>query len=182
MNEQQYVDSIIRDLDNAEDRLFQITHAELVERAYRWLLKSGCGIAFRELVAATQSGEIPDVIGFGNWKSVVIECKASRSDFLADKKKHFRQNPANGMGRFRLYCCGWGLIKPNELPDKWGLLWVGQKGTRAVINPIGKREHCFEEFDIQSEQAMMYSALRRIHLRKGLDVIYEPFTPKGDNA
>jgi hypothetical protein len=66
--------------------LIKFTHKELVEIAYKWILKNGSvGVAVKELYSL--ASEIPDVIGFGGWESVVIECKASRSDFLADKKK-----------------------------------------------------------------------------------------------
>lgn len=70
-----------------------MTHSELIEIGYRWLLKhTSCGVAFKELRAICPNGEIPDVIGFGGFgHSVLIEVKISRADFLADKKKIFRQ-------------------------------------------------------------------------------------------
>ena len=86
------------------------THSELVEIAYKWVLKNAhCGVAFKELV--TTAMETPDVIGFGGHRySVLIECKASRADFLKDKKKPFRANPEIGMGKLRYYCCPKGLF------------------------------------------------------------------------
>src|ERR1700743_1391059 len=106
-----------------------LTHSELVQIAYRWVLKNGsCGVAFKELVTLG-SNEIPDVIGFGAWEhSVLIECKVSRSDFLADKHKSFRKEPHLGMGNQRFYCCPTGLIKVEELPEGWGLIYVNEKG------------------------------------------------------
>jgi hypothetical protein len=61
-----------------------MTHKEIVDKAYTWVLKnSSCGIAFKEFYSAACNGEYPDVIGFGAWgHSIVIECKVSRSDFL----------------------------------------------------------------------------------------------------
>lgn len=105
-----------------------MTHKQLVEIAYRWVLKNGSvGIAFKELKSL--SNEIPDVIGFGGWHSILIECKVSRSDFLSDKKKPHR---AKGMGDWRFYCCPKGLIKVSELPEKWGLIYVDEKRKARI--------------------------------------------------
>ena len=69
------------------------------------------------------SGETPDVIGWkGRCRSVLIECKVSRADFLADREKPFRKDPSLGMGCERFYLTPAGLIRPAELPGKWGLL------------------------------------------------------------
>ena len=69
-----------------------MTHDQLVARAKHWLLNTyGCGFAFAELTACTNSGEIPDAIGFKYGHSILVECKTSRSDFLSDKKKTFRK-------------------------------------------------------------------------------------------
>ena len=62
------------------------THAELVKRAEHWLMKTvGCSFCLTELT--TSAGEIPDAIGWKNGRSILIECKATRADFLSDKKK-----------------------------------------------------------------------------------------------
>lgn len=146
-----------------------LTHKKLVEVAYRWALKRGsCGIAFKELV--TTSGEIPDVIGFGACgHSVLIECKVSRADFFKDKHKPFRIT-GRGMGKYRLFCAPEGLIKVNELPEKWGLLEVRDDGKAvAVINSPRLHENGFHthshEVNEASERAIMYSALRRLFIR-----------------
>ena len=148
------------------------THDDMVKAAYYWITNAGkCTFALKEFHASTS--EIPDVIGFfGGSGSVLIECKASRSDFLADKNKPFRMNPSQGMGRSRFYCCPTGMIKKEELPKKWGLIYVGKTGhTRAVVNPLKykySREWVFTDRDIQSEMCMMYTALR--YIDKGVDL------------
>ncbi len=154
-------------------------HKELVEIAYNWVLKStSCGVAFKELNTLCSNGEIPDVIGFAGWgHSVVVECKTSRSDFLADKKKLFRQNPNLGMGSQRFYMCPTGIITINDLPNGWGLIYVNDKGKTRVIysnykGNIEERALVFEK-NIKAEHELMYSALRRLHLRKRIDEIYE---------
>ena len=74
-----------------------MTHAQLVEHAVAWLRAYRCGVVLSE--QACISGEMPDAIG---WKrachSVLVECKISRSDFLADRDKPFRQESDLGLG------------------------------------------------------------------------------------
>jgi hypothetical protein len=111
-------------------------HQNLCELASAWLRKPnsrgghGCHVAFTEARAGQYSGEVPDAIGFraAGWLdgSVLIECKVSRADFLADAKKPHRQD-GNGMGRWRYFMCPEGLIRPSELPARWGLLYVDAK-------------------------------------------------------
>ena len=74
-------------------------HAQLVARAADWLRRRyGCGIVLSEQYCAT--GEIPDVIGWkASCQSVLVECKASRGDFLADASKAFRVEPEAGVGQ-----------------------------------------------------------------------------------
>ena len=63
-----------------------MTHETLVQKAVAWLRGYGCGVVLSE--QSCTSGETPDAIG---WKrachSVVVECKASRADFLVDREK-----------------------------------------------------------------------------------------------
>lgn len=95
-----------------------MTHTDLVNIAYKWILNVGrCGVAFKGFHSLASNGEYPDVIGFNSWGfSILIECKTSRQDFLSDNKKKFRVNPDLGMGSERFYCCPTGLIKVSELP------------------------------------------------------------------
>lgn len=158
----------------------QSMHRALVEAAYRWVLKSGgCGVAFKELNTAACNREYPDVIGFAAWGySVVVEVKTSRSDFHADRKKEFRKNPANGMGSHRFYCCPTGLLKESDLPEGWGLIYVNPKGRATCVKKsykgnMGRYKDTFDK-NIVAEHGLMYSALRRLHLRGLIDEIYTP--------
>lgn len=158
--------------------LFKLTHKELVNTAFRWCSKNAsCGVVFKELYSI--SGEIPDVIGFGGWgHSVLIECKTSRSDFFAEFKKPHRIN-GGGMGRYRFFCVPSGLISKEDLPEKWGLIYVDEhlKAT-AVFNPMRqpydeKQSFVFNDYNKDSERHIMYSALRRLHLRGLTKEIYK---------
>lgn len=170
-------------------RLFSYSHKELVEVAYKWILKRGsCGIAFKELKTATE--EIPDVIGFGSGFSVVVECKTSRADFMADKKKPHRQK---GMGTFRYFCCPTGLINKEELPEKWGLIYVQDDGIcKVIVNPKRDRrkpdnlvyENSNEYYcafypnafkrDLDAENKLLYSVIRRLFIKGFVKHIYKP--------
>jgi hypothetical protein len=156
-----------------------MTHADLVTAAYRWVLKNTkCRIAFREYKAGTLNKEEPDVIGFGHHGfSVVIECKASRADFLADKAKQFRADPDKGMGLQRYYCCPSGLLNKIEMPRLWGLIYVDDNHRAFVAHdPYETEDGIVRQFvrDQVSEAQIMFSALRRLHLRGRLEEIYEP--------
>ncbi len=152
------------------------THADLVKVAERWLYKTmGCGVVFTELV--TMANEIPDAFGLRSDYTILVECKTSRSDYLADHKKWFRQIPENGMGDYRFYLCPEGLISPNELPSKWGLLYWDGKKVKKIKAPKGNISSNWSEFKFdkchKQEHRILYSALRRIHLRGYLGSIYE---------
>lgn len=83
--------------------------------------------------------ENPDVIGWNRYSwgskkshpfpgSIVFECKVSHADFLADMEKAARQDNFSGMGDLRYYVCPPGIIKPEEVPGRWGLIYATPKG------------------------------------------------------
>lgn len=143
-------------------------HSELVRRAERWLrLSCGCGAVLSELSAYTPTGEIPDAIGWRSNYSVLVECKATRRDFLVDRKKLFRRHPKMGVGDFRFYLCPPKLIAPEELPEGWGLLYAHKHSVRMVHGPQGNiwtseenQEFSFER-QANAEIALLASAVRR---------------------
>ena len=99
--------------------------------------------------------EIPDVFGWNYWATVLIEVKVSRSDFLADAKKSFRQQPEEGVGAFRYYCSPEGLITEVDLPDKWGLLWE-KDGVITVVKDAERQQQ-----NAQGEITILASIMRR---------------------
>lgn len=137
----------------------QWTHSLLCDKAVSWLKKPhskgghGCCIALSEIKTGID-GEIPDAIGIRatGWLdgSVLVEVKNSRSDFLADKAKPHRNGEVLGVGKWRYYLCPENLIHPNELPDKWGLIYVNNRGgTRTIVGPF---ETC--EYDKADEKTL----------------------------
>ncbi|WP_445621300.1 hypothetical protein ACUN8C_05700 [Kushneria sp. Sum13] len=161
-----------------------MTHAELCIRADKWLRNAiGCGVTFNDrFQAATHNGEQPDAIGWRDGLSFLVEVKVSRADFLADRKKRFRADPALGMGDWRFYMCPPGMIKPEELPAGWGLLYCHARKVEKV-HGIPMNTHYWSGRPFEGaktpELQLMYSALRRLKLRGRFDEIYEPIPAIG---
>src|SRR5665811_2629575 len=113
----------------------EVRHAQRVARATEWLRRNyKCGIILAEQYCAT--GEVPDVIAWkGFCKSVLVECKVSRADFLADANKPFRQKSEEGLGSQRFYMAPACMIRADELPKHWGLLELTGREVRITVKP-----------------------------------------------
>jgi len=149
-----------------------MTHADLVKIAGRWLRNTaGCSVVLEELCAATGNGENPDAIGWYCARTLLVECKVSRSDFLADRKKRFRAKPELGLGSYRYFMAPKGLLRVDELPERWGLLEVagGRVHVAAGYRPksYGYDEWAFPERYTIGEFQMLLSAMQRIKVRVG---------------
>lgn len=138
-----------------------MTHAKLVAMAVRWLRLYRCGVVLSE--QACVSGEMPDAIG---WKkachSVLVESKVSRSDFLADRDKPFRQKPEMGVGCERYYLAPRGLIRSDELPAGWGLLEVS---GREIEKVKASAKNLRSAAGFQNEMNLLLASLRRVEVR-----------------
>lgn len=139
------------------------THGELVSIAVRWLRNSRkCVAAFGEIV--TDSQVTPDAIGFlraphgrPGW-SVYVECKTSRSDFRADKKKPIHTRPESCPGQERWYLTAPGLVRVNEVPPGWGLAEAGHNRVR-LLQDAARGE--FSASRASEDMGILLSALRR---------------------
>jgi hypothetical protein len=138
-----------------------MTHSQLVERAVRWLRSYRCGVVLSE--QACVSGEMPDAIG---WKranhSVLVECKMTRADFIADRGKPFRQKPEQGVGSERFYLTLPALIKLEELPTGWGLL-ESRRGRVEVVQASAKNLRTAA--GLRYEMNLLLASLRRVEVR-----------------
>lgn len=139
-----------------------MTHVELVDRAAKWLRNScNCKVVAAELVTYTMSGETPDTIGWEGARSIIVECKTSRSDFFADRKRPARIG-YRAMGEWRIYLTPPGLLSPSEIPDGWGLYEVHEKSIRFAGGIKYDRRHPpFLNPDRESEIVMLLSIIRR---------------------
>ena len=146
----------------------KITHAELVAYGRRWLYRHNCGY-----VAVEECGmslEFPDLLGFRSNFTIMIEAKRSRRDYRKDMSKFFRAEPEHGVGNYRYYLCPDGLIKPEEIPSNWGLIYLKGKRLYVIKGPQDFNEPClgfWQKSNIVAENEIMYSVLRKSH-RRGL--------------
>lgn len=151
------------------------THDQLVIRAMKWLRKpssgknicyrGACGVVVPELNSFAQ--EQPDVIGWLNGGvSHMIECKTTRSDFLAESRKAHRKNSS---GTYRWYLSPPNIITEQDVPEHWGLLHCYPKKITVVVDaPINP------DRNVYAELAMMYSLLRRVEIRGNLRECFAP--------
>ena len=140
-----------------------MTHQQLVHMAEQWLRRCyRCGIVLSEQSCA--SGETPDVIGWkDSCRSVLIECKISRSDFLSDREKPFRQKPETGMGCERFYLVPQGMITKDDLPRAWGLLEYKRREITLTAKP--GRQSQRTETGLMWEMNLLLASLRRVEVR-----------------
>jgi hypothetical protein len=118
--------------------------------------------------------ERPDAIGWtAPAHTIVVECKASRADFLRDSAKAHRTNRALGMGLQRWFLAPPGVVlRPaTELPTGWGLLQIrGRHQIRRVVpsdafigrNEVAERQLIFWQLcRAQEREARRASSARR---------------------
>jgi hypothetical protein len=147
--------------ESQQTKADQMTHAQLVGKAVRWLRSYRCGVVLSE--QACVSGEMPDAIG---WKranhSVLVECKVTRADFLADRAKPFRSKPERGVGCERFYLTSASLLRPAELPAGWGLLELRGRGVEMVhLSDKNLRSAA----GLRYEMNLLLASLRRVEVR-----------------
>ena len=159
-----------------------MNHRDLVIRAGKWLANSQrCGVV---LLERSGGGEFPDAIGWGRFDhSILVECKTSRADFLADAQKLCRVAPETSLGTFRYFLAPKGLIKEDELPDKWGLLEISE--SVYAEGHFGRIRHLVEAqpnelsaLALRRESGMLVAALRKVRL--GAMIVYDPTPAEQD--
>lgn len=129
-------------------------HRDMCKRAAKWLRGTmGCNVAVWELTAC--ANEKPDAIGWHPYKSTLVECKTSRADFLRDRLKYHKKTPEGGMGNYRYYMCPPDVIKVEDLPLNWGLVYL--KNGRVIIIKHAEEQ----EANLNVERTFLASILRR---------------------
>jgi len=129
------------------------THAQLVERAGRWLLNTKhCKLVMLE-PKPISCNEHPDVIGWRpTGESYLVECKTSQADYTGDGRKAWRRWGV-GMGLFRYF-----LSPPNVITgavcDGIGILEVHGRVVRVVREAEPR-----ERWDHSQELAVLLAML-----------------------
>lgn len=145
-------------------------HDRLAALGAAWLKRQGFSVVATDL-SALGCRERADVVGFRSQCSATIESKMSRGDFLADLKKPHRLT--GGVGLYRFFICPSGLIREDELPARWGLLYVDGNRIREVAKPRGNAwpgaktqmaswlewQH---NADFDAERSLLFSISRRL--------------------
>lgn len=109
----------------------------------------------------TYGTENTDVWGYNGYTTTVIEVKVSHADFVADKNKYWRNvEPEFQAGNNRWFLCPEGVIKPDELPQGWGLLYWNGNMIVPVVAPVTRMQGC------HADMMILYSILRRENFPK----------------
>lgn len=131
---------------------FEITHRNLCIKGTKYLRSKGIHPYHRAQYAVCElerAGECPDAFGWGGCSTQLIEVKVSRADYFSDKKKLWRNIPNRGLARYRSYLCPADLIKPEELPEYWGLLYSDCKGKiTEIVKPEPQECNHIEEINL----------------------------------
>jgi hypothetical protein len=93
---------------------------------------------------------------------VLVECKVTRSDFLADRAKPFRLKPEQGVGCERFYLIPAGLVRQEETPAGWGLLEF-RRGRIEMTHASAKNLRSATGF--RYEMNLLLASLRRVEVR-----------------
>src|SRR5262249_44648967 len=129
----------------------------------KWLANTAvCRFILTEFRCAFFS-EQPDAIGYKGLVSVLIECKTSRSDFFADKKKRGARHGMK-MGAYRVFMTPPRLLPLEDLPKRWGLLELHGSKVRQLRNPMRDGTPRFEhpERCLDAEMAILLSAAQAV--------------------
>lgn len=108
-------------------------HDYLVHRAARWLRGTRkCAVVATEK-SPPQIMVIPDAIGWTrDGYSVVVECKVSREDYLADRRKISRKAGIL-LGDERWYLAPPGVLGASDMEPGVGLLELGSHSLRKIV-------------------------------------------------
>lgn len=110
----------------------KFTHKEVADIITAYFMASGrIRIICKEMRSKLK--EVPDIYAVDRRGTYMVEVKVSHKDFLADAKKPSRKRPKEGLGKWRYYACPEGIIKPEEVPPKWGLIYVYNDGSIEII-------------------------------------------------
>ena len=145
-----------------------MTHSELIsvgwfiaERIMRQHLVGESDTLITYEPGRTSLPESPDIIALSKGfslkePSVVVECKATRADFLKDRKKPFRIYSDKGMGLFRAYVTNPGIAMKHEIPEGWLLYEVFEDGAVYLKHGSDRGDGLYEFARNSESEFIMY--------------------------
>ncbi len=146
-----------------------MTHDELIKRGINWLKNNQLSGMRTPIILPEYrcyANSIPDVLGLNHVRTIVIECKISRPDYLADQCKGHRHYHFQ-LGNLRYYLCPAGLLNTNEINGGWGLLYCHPH----KITIEKKSDEFSKEQTRPQEYQVMYSIIRRLTSLDGHDTM-----------
>ena len=112
-------------------RLIQDRHPSLKG----WLVIAECPTT----TGASRRGEYTrlDALAFAAWPSqgyrlIAYEIKVSRADFMREIQRPIKREPAERMCGECFFVTPPGIVKPEEVPEGWGLLVGTKKGDKLI--------------------------------------------------
>jgi hypothetical protein len=94
---------------------------------------------------------------------VLVECKLTRSDFVADRAKPFRENPEVALGCERWYLTPAGLLSTEDLPPHWGMLELRAGKLHAAVRANRRSQRTAT--GMLYEMNLLLASLRRVEVR-----------------
>lgn len=118
-----------------------MTHDELIGHVERWAWSNAWALqpSHRARIACTEpliGGESPDVFFWGGGdETYTVECKVSRSDWLADRRKAHNMDNFT-LGKYRICAAPDCLISRDEAKGRgMGLLTFDDEGNVTLYDP-----------------------------------------------
>lgn len=153
-------------------------HRKISEKATKFIMRHfNCPIGIVESTAA--QSEFLDGYAANYHSSYIVEAKTSRKDFKRDFLKPFRADTARAVGNYRFYACPQGLIQPADLPPKWGLIWVDERGCcklqgypdpRGFESPYSPNR--FDDTDRYKERQVLFYLAKRFAERRFMNNVF----------
>jgi hypothetical protein len=124
-------------------------HAELTDRARRWLVEKGCFAVATERGDATSRA---DVVGWAVGGSIAVEVKAHRGDYLREASK---APSLVGLRRYYAFPAGsnGAQVAVKEVPERFGVIWID------CVKVVVKRKSSLFAIDATLELRLLLAAL-----------------------
>lgn len=159
-------------------KIKKITHSDLCYLTAKYFLESVALIEYKCLLVK----ENPDVLMFDNYSNTTLyEIKTDIKDFRRDLLKPHRivykldskmriETFKSSIGTNRYYVCPEGIIKKEDLPIGWGLIWYYDNGNFKIQKKSG-----LFKIDKGLENRLLINTLKRINYGKCNNVLIRDY-------
>lgn len=156
----------------------KIAHSDLCFLTAQYFLKSAALIEYKSMLV----NESPDILMFDCYSNTTLfEIKTDKQDFKQDLLKPHRipykldsknriKTFKPSLGANRYYVCIEGLIKEEDLPMGWGLIYYYDNGSFKII----KKSSVFK-VDKGMENRLLINALRKIKYGKDSNILIRDY-------